>query len=148
MMYPSGVCSSFMVLPSLDVIYQAAFIVAIAMLPTNRVDVLQLSSFQGDRVTKCKRANANFPRERGQSLVSLLPTSLSTLGHGQSTFSSAVWEHLAVICVRRCREEAWRKMVRKGRLKGRELLVEGSPNAGSSPKSFHAFYQLRPLNAT
>lgn len=42
MVSPSGVYSSFMVLPSLDVIYQPGFILAIAVLSSNTVDILQL----------------------------------------------------------------------------------------------------------
>lgn len=54
MVSPSGVYSSFMVLPSLDVIYQPGFILAIAVLSSNTVDILQLWSFQGNRVEECK----------------------------------------------------------------------------------------------
>lgn len=49
-MSPSGVYYSFMVLPSLDIIYQLGLGVAIAMLPSNIVYILWLSGFQGNRV--------------------------------------------------------------------------------------------------
>lgn len=54
MVSPSGVYSSSMVLPSPDVIYQPGFILAIAVLSSNTVDILQLLSFQGNRVEECK----------------------------------------------------------------------------------------------
>lgn len=54
MVSPSGVYSSSMVLPSPDVIYQPGFILAIAVLSSNTVDILQLLSFQGNRVEECQ----------------------------------------------------------------------------------------------
>lgn len=116
MVSPLGVCSSFMVLSSPDAIYQLGFTFAIAMLSSNTVDILQLSSFQGKRIEECKPRSASHVTGDKVWWGHYTQMAILYLRACSEHILHCTWGRLGVGCVRRCREEAWRKTLGKGRL--------------------------------